>query len=102
MAGEMIQVQSELSHLKRQKNQLEEKLKLLDSTVVEREKDLKESVLKLQEEKVNYCCSFNPSSKSSLAWISLSSLARPSIHHDFSFLGLFGDVYFDQDASDFD
>ena len=67
MAGEMIQVQSELSHLKRQKNQLEEKLKLLDSTVVKREKDLKESVLKLQEEKVNYCCSLHPSSKSSLA-----------------------------------
>ena len=52
MAGEMVKVQSELSHLKHQKNQLEEKLKMLNSSVELREKDLRENVLKLQEEKV--------------------------------------------------
>jgi len=54
MAGEMIKVQSELSHLKHQKNQLEEKLKMLDSVVEKREQDLKQNVLKLQEEKVMF------------------------------------------------
>ena len=52
MAGDLVQVQSELSELRRQKNELEEKLKVFDKNVEQREKELKDQVLKLHAEKV--------------------------------------------------
>jgi hypothetical protein len=53
MAGDFIKVQNELSELKRQKTELEEKLKRLDSNVAKRERELTEKVLQLQAEKVS-------------------------------------------------
>jgi len=52
MAGDFIKVQSELSELKRQKTELEDKLKRLDSNVAKRERELREKVVQLQAEKV--------------------------------------------------
>ena len=54
MAVDFLKVQNELSELKRQKCELEEKLKLLDLNVAKSERELKEKVLQLQAEKVFY------------------------------------------------
>jgi hypothetical protein len=52
MAVDFLKVQNELSELKRQKSELEEKLKLLDLNVAKSERELKKKVLQLQAEKV--------------------------------------------------